>query len=77
MAIDVETEDLVTLRQAAELIPSHPCLATLHRWRLTGVRGRKLETILVGGLRYTSREAVWRFLSSDETTKLDTTERPQ
>ena len=39
-------------------------------WRLHGVRGVKLETILCGGLRYTSREAISRFIvaqNADET----------
>ena len=37
-------------------------ISTIHRWRARGIRGHKLETILVGGVRYTSLEAVNRFL---------------
>jgi hypothetical protein len=37
--------------------------ATCWRWALRGVRGRRLETFLIGGRRYTSREAVDRFLN--------------
>lgn len=40
MAIDVEREDLVSLREAAESIPTKPAPSTLQRWRLYGVRGR-------------------------------------
>lgn len=67
MAIDVEREDLISLREAAESIPTKPAPSTLQRWRLYGVRGRKLETVLIGGLRYTSKQAVTRFLSQPET----------
>ena len=67
MAIDVEREDLISLREAAESIPTKPAPSTLQRWRLYGVRGRKLETILIGGLRYTSKQAVVRFLCEPET----------
>ena len=67
MTIDVEREDLVSLREAAESIQTKPAPSTLQRWRLYGVRGRKLETILIGGLRYTSKQAVIRFLSQQET----------
>ena len=42
----------------------HP--STVHRWRLRGARGSKLETVLVGGRRYTSQEALLRFF--DHTT---------
>lgn len=39
-------------------------LASLHRWRLNGVRGVKLETVLICGLRYTSLEAIDRFITA-------------
>jgi hypothetical protein len=37
-------------------------LATLHRWCSHGIKGVKLETIFVGGQRFTSREAIQRFV---------------
>lgn len=40
--------------------------STVHRWRLRGVRGSKLETVLIGGRRFTSQEALLRFF--DRTT---------
>jgi len=40
----------------------HP--STVHRWRLRGARGSKLETVLVGGRRYPSQEALLRFFDS-------------
>ncbi len=40
-------------------------IQTLHRYRLRGTRGGiKLETCLIGGLRYTSREACLRMIEA-------------
>ena len=64
MAIDTDVETLISFFDAREAFPGGKrlALATLHRWRLHGVRGTKLETCLIGGLRYTSREAISRFI---------------
>jgi hypothetical protein len=61
MSIDISTEELLSFPEACEKIPGRPHLATLHRWRLRGVRGVKLESCLVGGRRYTSVQAIERF----------------
>ncbi|HEX2476885.1 MAG TPA: DUF1580 domain-containing protein [Lacipirellulaceae bacterium] len=62
--IDYENEQLLTMSQAAKLMPGRPNIATIWRWRTSGCRGHKLETILVGGRRFTSREATGRFLAA-------------
>ncbi|MCC7085498.1 MAG: DUF1580 domain-containing protein, partial [Pirellulales bacterium] len=55
--IDVSRETLCSLPEACRLIPGRPHLATIYRWFRRGVRGGiRLETALVGGRRYTSRE---------------------
>jgi hypothetical protein len=67
MTIDVQSETLVSFSEARSAFPGidrRLSLATLHRWRLNGVRGVKLETVLIGGLRYTSREAIARFIAA-------------
>ena len=66
MSIDTELETLLTFDDARTAFPGDRrlSLATLHRWRLNGVRGVKLETVLIGGLRYTSREAISRFIAA-------------
>ncbi len=66
MSIDHEVEALIPFNEARSAFPgrNNIALQTLHRWRLRGVRGVKLETVLVGGLRYTSREAINRFISA-------------
>ena len=67
MSIDVDSETLIPFSgEARTAFPGgkRHSLATLHRWRLSGVRGVKLETCLCGGLRYTSREAIQRFIAN-------------
>lgn len=41
--------------------------STIYRWTTKGARGRVLESHLVGGIRYTTVEAVQRFLSDNST----------
>ena len=72
MSIDVQSEKLLTLAECREAFPGGKrlALATIQRWRLRGVRGVILETIRIGGMRYTSREAIARFIArqnADET----------
>jgi hypothetical protein len=64
--INISTETLLNLGQAARLLPpgrqgrpTHP--STILRWITRGVRGCKLEAIRLGGSVYTSREALQRF----------------
>lgn len=66
MSIDPTNEQLIPFTQAREAFPGGKrlSLASLHRWRLNGVRGTRLETILIGGSRYTSAEAIQRFIAS-------------
>ena len=59
--IDLQTEKLVPISQAAALLPGRPSTATLWRWRLRGVKGRRLESVEIGGRVYTSVEALQRF----------------
>ena len=61
--IDASTETLIQFQQAGRRIPGNPSVCALHRWRLNGVRGAKLETLLVGGTRFTSVEAIARFIT--------------
>lgn len=64
MPIDVESETLIDFASAARELPGRAvCIQTLHRWRLRGVRGAKLESCIIGGRRFTSREAVARFIA--------------
>ena len=64
--LDLQKERQLTLPLAAR----HPMLgdsvhiSTVHRWRLNGIRGVKLETSLSGGRRVTTVEALQRFLAA-------------
>lgn len=52
-------EDLVTLPQAAKRFGVH--YATIFRWAQRGIRRARLETVVIGGRRYTSFQALERF----------------
>lgn len=66
MAIDITCEQVVTLTQATRHVPARrkgkkPAVSTMYRWSMGGVRGIKLETLMVGGTRCTSVQALQRF----------------
>jgi hypothetical protein len=66
MPIDTTNETAVPFHEAPKHIPGRPHISTLHRWRLNGARGRRLETFLRGGRRFTTLEAIQRFLCPDD-----------
>lgn len=72
MSIDIQTESLVRFHEAGKLFPGNPSRETLRRWRNKGVRGAKLETVRIGCLVWTSREAVARFLTAINTEPCET-----
>ena len=61
MSIDISGEQILTLTQAAKSLPGRPNISTLWRWYTQGVRGCRLETVMIGGRRYTSVQALQRF----------------
>jgi hypothetical protein len=71
--IDIASEKLLTLNEAARLLPRRRAgrrvhVSCLYRWTVTGCRGAVLESLQVGCTRCTSLEALARFfavLSSD------------
>jgi hypothetical protein len=62
MSVDILSEAIVSLAEAAKIIPTRPDVSTLWRWYRRGVRGIRLETVIIGGKRYTSRESIQRFI---------------
>lgn len=60
--IDVQNENLYMVNKLLPQIPGQPHISTLIRWYTKGVRGVKLETALIGGRRFTSLEAIQRFI---------------
>lgn len=57
-------EKLMTLAEAARTLPGRPHAGTLARWRARGVRNVKLEAMRIGGIWYTSLEALARFCNA-------------
>ncbi len=60
--IDLDNETLITFSQAVRMFPGHMSPNTVARWALHGTRGAILESIKVGRQRFTSKEAVHRFI---------------
>jgi hypothetical protein len=61
--IDVTRDSLLTLAEASKLFPHRPSRCTLWRWMTEGVRGIRLASVVAGGRRLTSREAVADFVA--------------
>lgn len=64
--IDLQLEKLIALREAPHHLPRRPNgkrvhISACYRWISRGVRGVRLESVQVGGTRYTSLEALQRF----------------
>lgn len=66
MAIDLSCEQPTTFNQAAKFLPENtrPALSTWWRWWRHGVKGVRLETVVIGGKRYTTASAVRRFAAA-------------
>lgn len=67
--IDPCQENLIALRDLPEKLPKRHGkrihISTVYRWAQRGLRGGiRLETVKVGGGRYTSQEAVHRFVEA-------------
>jgi hypothetical protein len=68
MAVDALNEELLTFGQAARRArpkgsrPAAP--STIWRWHSKGIAGVRLETLCLGGTRYTSAEALQRFFDA-------------
>lgn len=67
--IDFSAEDLLSFCDAAKQIPGRPHKLTIHRWAKEGVRGVRLETVLICGKRYTSKAALNRFFNATASPK--------
>lgn len=64
--IDFTIEVPIPIKSAPSYFPVRKAQSTTWRYVLKGVRGRKLESAMIGGRRYTTREAIARFLASNE-----------
>lgn len=64
MPINIQSEQLLTLEQAAHSLPGHVAPSTTWRWCRVGIRGIRLESVLIGGKRYTSTAALATFAAA-------------
>ncbi len=67
MSIDIQHERAITLSEVPKYLPKRAGkkvhYSTVYRWVTKGSRGKVLDSVMVGGIRYTTIEAVHRFLS--------------
>jgi len=66
---DLADETLITIKQACDSFPVKVTRQALQRAITTGIRGVQLETILILGRRYTSLEAIQRYLERSQNSK--------
>jgi len=59
--IDIAREHVVLLNKAPQEVAHRPHVSTFWRWSRGGLKGVRLETVVIGGRRYKSREALQRF----------------
>lgn len=63
---DLRRESLITLAEVPNYVPQRRGrkvhYSTVFRWVTRGARGRVLQSVLFGGIRFTSLEALDRFL---------------
>ena len=65
--------ELLTLKQVAKHLRVH--IATVYRWTLRGVRGRRLKSFLVGGRRYVAADDLAQFLRPHQESRQDVDSR--
>lgn len=78
--ISINSESLIPLSEVPQHLPRRPGgkkihVSTVFRWALRGCNGTRLETCQVGSLRYTSVEALGRFVERRSAPEAD--ERPR
>jgi hypothetical protein len=74
MVSTLQDEQVLPVKKAPKYIPGNVSTHTAWRWATRGVRGIKLESMMVGGTRVTSREAIDRFLSKLNPESVPTTD---
>jgi hypothetical protein len=62
--LDPSNEAAIAVNKSPAHIPGRPHVSTVWRWVLKGVRGIKLETFVVGCQRFTTAEAIERFIAA-------------
>jgi hypothetical protein len=65
--IDPLCGELLSMNEAVDVFPSRRggskvSRVTLHRWITRGAKGVRLETVKVGGMIYTTKDAIREFI---------------
>ncbi len=68
MRIANQLDERLTLNQVAQRLDVH--IGTVYRWSLSGVRGRRLRTFLIGGRRFVTLADLERFIQSKDSTSI-------
>ena len=71
---DLLQESLLSAVEASREFRSRPAATTVWRWMTRGARGVLLESVIEGGQRFTSREAIRRF--QERLQERDTVKQP-
>jgi hypothetical protein len=58
-----DQNEFLTMAQAARELQGKISICTLHRWRLNGVRGVRLATVMIGGRRFVTRDELSLFVA--------------
>lgn len=66
--IDISQDEILPIEQArlwlGERLGAAPSRVSFRRWITSGIKGVVLDSILVGGRRFTSMEAINKFISA-------------
>ncbi len=62
--IDIQNETVIPISESPKHFPGRPNISSIYRWFGKGVRGAKLETFVAGAKRFTSTEAIGRFIEA-------------
>ncbi len=61
--IDIFKENIRSFVEASKVLHGNPHCGTIARWALKGRNGVRLESVVIGGRRFTSLEAISRFVA--------------
>ena len=64
LGVDIHNQTLIPVSEIPAHVPGRPHLATCWRWIQRGCRGVKLESVLIGGKRFSSLEALQTFVEA-------------
>ena len=74
MHIADQRDERLTLNQVAKHLGVN--IGTVYRWSFRGVRGRRLQTFLIGGRRYVALPDLERFFETKESPKSTSNQKP-